>query len=185
MLDNLINLIKQNAGDEIINNPAIPNERNEEAVRETSDSIVGTLKNALAGGNFNDVMKMFAKGKADNDNPVVQQASGDLTNRLQNNFGLGQQQASGIAGGLVSKILNQFASKTADPNNSSFNAQDIFNQLSGGKTSGMNIQSLLSRFAGGLDKDGDGDVDMQDLKSMFAGGGGAGVIMDKVKGMFN
>jgi hypothetical protein len=185
MLDNLVNLIKQNAGDEIINNPAIPNDRNEEAVKETSDSIIGTLKNSLSGGNFNEVIKMFSQGQADNNSPVVQQAAGDLTGRLQNKFGLGQQQASGLAGGLVTKILNQFAGKTADPNDNGFNAQDIFNQLSGGKTSGMNIPSLLSKFKGGLDKDGDGDVDMQDLKSLFAGGGGAGVIMDKVKGMFN
>lgn len=185
MLDNLINLIKQNAGEEIINNPAIPNEKNDEAVKETSDSIIGTLQKSLAGSNFNDVIKMFSKGQADDNNPVVQQAAGDLTNRLQDKFGLGQQQASGIAGGLVTKILNQFAGKTADPNNNSFNVQDIFNQLSGGKTSGLNVQDMLSRFKGGLDRDGDGDVDMQDLKSLFAAGGGAGVIMDKVKGLFN
>jgi hypothetical protein len=32
MLENLQDLIKQHAGDAIINNPAIPNERNDEAV---------------------------------------------------------------------------------------------------------------------------------------------------------
>ena len=34
----------------------------------------------------------------------------------------------------------------------------------------------------GEDKDGDGDVDMADLQSIFAGGGS---MMDKVKGLFN
>ena len=77
----------------------------------------------------------------------------------------------------------QLAQKTVDPSDSSFNIQDIFNNLSGGKTGGMDLQGMLNRFGGGkLDKDGDGDVDMADLQSIFAGGGS---MMDKVKGLFN
>ena len=45
------------------------------------------------------------------------------------------------------------------------------------------MQGMLNKFGGGkLDKDLDGDVDFQDLKSIFSGGGG---IVDKVKGMFS
>ncbi|HEY0678131.1 MAG TPA: DUF937 domain-containing protein [Chitinophagaceae bacterium] len=182
MIENLINLIRQNAGDAITNNPAIPNERNEEAVKETGNSILSSLQGALSGGNIKDVIGMFTNGTASDNNPVVRQASGNLMDKLKQQFGLNTDQAAGIAGTVVPNVMNQLAQKTADPNDKSFDVQDIFNQLSGGKTSGMNVQGMLSKFKGGLDKDGDGDVDLQDLKSVFSGGGS---VMDKVKGMFN
>ncbi len=181
MLDNLINLIKQNAGESIINNPAVPNEKNDAAIQETGNSIFETLKNALAGGNIKDIFSMFNKGHADQSHPVVQDATIGAANNLQQKLGLDQQQASNIAGSLVPNVMNQLAQKTADPSDSSFNIQDIFNKLSGGKTSGMNISGLMDKFKGGLDKDGDGDVDLNDLKSAFSGGNG---IMDTVKGLF-
>ena len=55
MLDNLFNLVKQHAGNAIINNPAIPNEQNDEAVQVASTSIFDGLKNAISGGNVNDI----------------------------------------------------------------------------------------------------------------------------------
>jgi hypothetical protein len=182
MLENLINLVRENAGDAIINNPAIPNERNEEAVQDASHSVVDSLKNALAGGNVKDVMKIFS-GRTDPSNPVVQDATNSLSQNLSGKYGLDGGQASGIAGGLIPMILSQLAGRTSDPSNNGFNIQDIFNQLSGGKTSGVNMGSILNKFKGGLDKDGDGDVDLGDLTGLLSGGSGS--VMDKVKGMFN
>jgi hypothetical protein len=177
-----MDLIKQNAGDSIVNNPAIPNERNDEAIEEAKNSIVDNLQNALSGGGVKNVLSMFGGNEANVDqNPLVQQTSNDLTQRLQDKFNLDGQQASGIAGNLIPNILKQFAGKTADPGNNSFQIQDIFNQLSGGRTSGLDIGGLVSKYKGKLDADHDGDVDLQDLKGMFSGGN----VMDKVKGMFN
>ena len=80
--------------------------------------------------------------------------------------------------------MQNLVQKTNDPNDSSFDIQGIFNNLSGGSTSGFNMQALLTKFKGaGLDHDGDGDTDLQDLTKMVSGGGGG--ILDKVKGMFN
>ena len=182
MLENLINLVRQNAGDAVINNPAIPNEKNEDAVKGAGGSIIASLQNALSGGKITDVLGYFKNGS--NASPeIVQEATNNYANDLQTKMGLDAQQANNVASKVVPKTMDQLAAKTADPSDSSFNIQDIFNKLSGGKTGGMNIQSMLNKFGGGnLDKDGDGDVDLQDLKSMFAGGGG---MMDKVKGLFS
>jgi hypothetical protein len=179
MLENLFNLVKQQAGDTIINNPAIPNQKNDEAVQAAGSSIEDTLKNALAGGQLNDVMRLFANGQATAEQPVVQQATGSFMEKLQTQFGLNGSQAAGIANNLIPNVMNQLAQKTANPADNSFDVQQIFNQLSGGKTSGMNIQGMLNKLKGGLDSDHDGDVDLQDLKAMFSGGGS---VVDKLKG---
>jgi len=104
-------------------------------------------------------------------------------------FNLDQGAASNIAGKLVPGVLQNLVSKTNDPNDKSFDIQGIFNSLSGGKTGSLDIQGLLGKVtAGGLDKDGDGDTDLQDVMAMFSGGGnkagGGGGILDTVKGLF-
>ena len=181
MFENLINLVRQNAGDAVISNPSIPNEKNEAAVEAAGGSIMATLKNALAGGRLSDVLGFFRNGKQGSPE-LVQEATNNYAQDLQNNLDLAPAEASKTAATLIPQTMQQLATKTTDPSDNSFNIQDIFNKLSSNKTSGFNMEKMLSKFSGGkLDKDGDGDVDLQDLKSMFAGGGG---IMDKVTGMF-
>ena len=189
MLDNLLNLIRENAGSSIINNPAIPNERNEEAIATTGNSIVGGLQNMLGNGGIKDVLNLFGGQGIDiKNNPVAQNLSGNVIQDLMQKFNLDQGAASNIAGNLVPNVLQNLVSKTNDSNDSSFDIQGIFNSLSGGKTGSLDIQGLLGKVnSGGLDKDGDGDTDLQDVMSMFSGGGssksGAGVL-DTVKGLF-
>lgn len=190
MFENLLNLVKEQAGDAIVNNPAIPNEHNDAAIAETSSSIAGGLQQMIASGGIKDVMKLFGGQGGDlTNNPVVQNLSGGVIQSLMNKFNIGQGEASGIAGSLIPSVLQNLVSKTNNPNDSSFDIQGIFNSLSGGKTGGMDIAGLLGKVtSGGLDKDGDGDTDLSDITSMFSGGGSAtsgGGILDTVKGLFN
>lgn len=184
MLDQLTNLVKQYAGDAIINNPAIPNERNDEVINETSSSIAGGLQNMLSSGGAQDILKMFSGNQSVSNSAVTNNVSGGVIENLMNKFGLDRSAASGIANKLVPNVMQNLVQKTNDPNDSSFDIQGIFNNLSDGSTSGFNMQALLNKFKGaGLDQDGDGDTDLQDLTKMVSGGGGG--ILDKVKGMFN
>ena len=174
MLDKLLDLVKNYAGDAVVQNPAIPNEKNEEAVTAGGSSIIATLQNALASGRLNDVLGYFKGG---GNAGIVNEATNNYTEELQSKFGMNEDQAKDAASKVIPPAMEQLARKTNDPSDNSFDIQDIFNQLSGGKTGGIDVKGLLNRFgAGNLDKDNDGDVDLKDLQSMFAGGGAGGII---------
>lgn len=182
MLDNLMDLVRKYTGSAVTSNPAIPNEKNDAVTEQASNSIMDTLKNALNSGRISDVLAYFKKGGTDNDD-IVNEATSNYAQDLQSKQGLDAANAQQVAAKVVPQAMNEMAAKTADPNDKSFNIQDIFNNLSGGKTSGFNMEKVMNKFTGGkFDKDGDGDLDLQDLKSVFSGGGG---IADKVKGLFN
>ena len=184
MLDKIVDLIRNNASGAVVNNPAVPNEKNESAIRQGGNSIIETLKGALASGRLNDVLGYFKNGGSGNSD-LVNEATVNYSRDLQTNLGLNEKDATDVAAKVIPSSMNELANKTNDPADNGFNIQDIFNQLSGGKTGGLNIQNLLSKFgAGKLDKDGDGDVDFQDLKSMFTGDPASG-FMDTAKGFFN
>ena len=182
MIENLNSLVKQNADESIINNTVIPNERNEEAVEDASTAIEDSLKSSLSGGNVKEVANLF-NDTGDNvtSNPVTQQATGNFMDRLQSRFGLNVQQSANIANNLIPTVFKRLVQRTADPADKSFDIQKIFNEVSGGKTDGLNVQGMIAKFKGSMDKDGDGDVDLQDLKAFFSGTGG---VLDKVKGLF-
>ena len=184
MLDKLINLIRQHAGDSITNNPSIPNDKNEMAVETAGTSILDTLKNALAGGRLNDVLGYFKQGQAGSPE-LVGEATSNYSHELQNKLGIPSTAANQTASSTIPTAMDRFASRTADPSDNTFDIQDIFNMLTGNKTGGLNIQSLLNKFGGGqLDKDRDGDVDLQDLQALLTGSGGF-LGKSKAKGMFN
>ncbi len=192
MLEQLLNMVKEQAGAAIIQNPDIPDERNEEAVADVTSNIAGGLQQALAGGQFKDVLSLLGGRGGDlQNNPLANQLSGNAVESLMNKFNLNQGQAGNVVSNLLPGVLQNLISKTNDPSDNSIDLQGIFNSLTGGKTGGLDLQGLLGRVTqGGLDRDGDGDTDLNDIISMVKGGAaeqqqrGGGGMMDIVKGLF-
>ena len=134
MFDNLLNLVKEHAGDAIINNPAIPNEKNDEAIHTTTTSIVDTLKNQLGSGNLSSIMDMFNGSNVLG--AVGSTVQSNAVSDLMKKFGIDSAQANGIAGKIIPAVMEKFVKKTNDPNDNSFDLSDIINSLGGNSTSG-------------------------------------------------
>jgi hypothetical protein len=167
MFDQLLSLVKENAGSSIINNDAIPNNKNDEAVETATHSIVDTLKSKISSGNMDEVMQLF-NGNNPGSSSIAQGAQNNLIGSLMQKFGLNNAQAGGIASSLIPAVLGKLVHKTNDPNDKSFDLSSILSHFGG---SGFDVSSVLSKF--GL---GGGNQNTQESKE----GGG---IMDSLKNM--
>jgi hypothetical protein len=135
MFDNLLNLVKEHAGDAIVNNPAIPNEKNDEAISSTTNSIIDTLKGQLTSGNLTAITDMFKGGNV-NASSVASSVQSNVATDLMKKFGIDNAQASNIASSLIPKVMESFTKKTNDPNDSSFDLSSIMSSLGGGSAAG-------------------------------------------------
>ena len=80
MLDQLLELAKQYGADAVVKNNAIPNEKNDEVIKETGTSMLSGLQEMATSGNLGDLAGLFSgKSKLDSSNPVIKQ----LTENLQ------------------------------------------------------------------------------------------------------
>jgi hypothetical protein len=204
MLENLFNLIKEQGADDVINNPAIPNEQNNAVLTSATSSVAEEFQGVLAGGGLQNIMSLFGGGNNAGgggissllNNPIVGNIISNFTNKLTSQHGITPEQASGIAGNLIPNVISSLIGRTNNPNDSSFDMNSIIGSLTGGSGAtagggGFDLQGLLGKFTGGgLDANGDGHVGLNDIMSKVTAGAqqqqaqpsGGGGLMDMVKG---
>jgi hypothetical protein len=165
MFNQLMMLVQQNAGNAILNNDAIPNARNSEAIETVTHSITDTLSEAVQSGNLNGVMQLFHNGSNNvAASPLTGDMQGDLIHKLVQNFGLSEAQADSIASSVVPTVLSKFVYKANDPNDNSCNVSLILAHLGG---SNFDVSSLLNNF--GLAGNGSTNRSITNaFKNMFA-----------------
>ncbi|MBS1509734.1 MAG: hypothetical protein JST86_02740 [Bacteroidetes bacterium] len=197
MLEDLFKLVQSHAQDAVVNNPDVPNEKNDAVIADATHSVAEGFQGALAGGGLQNVISMFAGGGGNSssllNNPVVSNIISSFTNKLTNDHGVNNAAASGIASSLIPTVINSLISKVNDPNNSSFTLDNLLHSITGGQSSqvaaqqqpGFSFQNLISEFTGGGNGGGGG---LMNIVSQLAGGaqsqqqGGGGGLMDMIKG---
>jgi hypothetical protein len=173
MLEELFNLVKGAANDTVINNPEVPNEKNDEIVAEATNTVASGLRNIVAGGGAQNLLSLFGGNNSQQSggllsNPIVNMMIGHLSDKLMNKFNLGGTQANNVASGLIPNVISSLINKTKDPSNSTFSLDGLLHSITGGQSSQIAQQEGGS--GGGL----------MDILNQFGGSGGGGGLMDIV-----
>ncbi len=160
-----MNLVKQNAGSAIINNPAIPNQHNDAAIETVAQSMMGGLTQQAQGGGLGNLLGMVVGGGGNvQDNPVTQGVQQNVEQNLMQKLGISPQVAMSIASAVVPMVLGKLMNKAADPNDSSIDGNTIMGAATGQQgTDWMGMASSAMA---------DGKLDMNDLMRTVGGGGG-------------
>ncbi|WP_309642072.1 hypothetical protein [Flavobacterium sp.] len=184
MFEQLTQLVQQFGQDAVVKNDAVPNEHNEAVMNEASNSILDGLKNMVAQGNVSDLAGLFEGNNAsDASNPVVQKLTEQLSGNLGQKFGMSSDDASGVAGSLIPKVLGSLVGNAKDPNHKGFEVSDLVNAISGGNGN-SGLMDAVSKYGGqlGLDQNADGKVDMSDAMAAVTKKGGLGGLFGKLFG---
>ena len=197
MLENLFNLIKEQGVNDVINNPVIPNEKNDAVIGDATSSVAESFQGVLAGGGLQRILSLFGgnantgPGSSLLNNPIVGNIITNFTNKLTANHGIAGTQASNIANNLIPGVISSLINKTNNPNDPSFDINGIIGSLTGGAAgsgSGIDLQGLMGKLtSGGLDANGDGHIGLDDIISKVSSGAqqqqaGEGGLFNMIKG---
>ncbi len=136
LLDKITQIVQDYADDAIVKNPAVPNEKNNQAINETAASLMKQLSGKA--GSMGAIKDMFNPGQDLNSNATVSKISKNVAGDLSKKLGINSGAAADIVGKLIPVVLAKIKNRTNDPNDNEFNLDDIVGML--GKSGGfMNI----------------------------------------------
>ncbi|WP_461102889.1 hypothetical protein [Spirosoma koreense] len=179
MLETLMNLVQQHAGQAVINNPAIPNSQNDSVMQTIASSIMGGLGQQAQGGGLGNLLGMVANGGGNvQQNPVTQGVQQHVEQNLMQKLGISPQVAMSIAGAVVPMVLGKLMNKAADPNDNSVDGNSILGAATGNQ--GVDWMGAASSAMA------DGKLDMNDLMRVVGnqGGSGSGGLGGMLGGLF-
>ena len=180
MLDQLLGLVQQNSQQAIVQNPAVPNEQNNDVMQTLLGSITGGLQQEAQNGNVPGIMGLLSgkSGTTPNalmSNPIVAAIASKAVNAIMEKFGMSSSTAGGIVSSVLPGVLGGLISKVTNSGDSSLDFNSILGSLLGGSNtnntssqgSGFNFNEIGNAMA-------DGKLDMSDLVRMggsLMGGG--------------
>ncbi len=129
MFDQILDLVKEHLGNNPEVSAAIPSQQADAVQNEIASQVTNGLANQTsAQGGIAGLLSML-QGSIASGSPVTGAIEGGLVSSLASKFGLPPSVTGAIAGALPG-ILQKFASKAADPNDSSITIDSIPKSLS-------------------------------------------------------
>ena len=173
MLDQLLGLIQDHSQQAIVQNPAVPNEKNGEVMETLLGSITGGLQEQAQSGNIQGIMGLLSGNSGTSSsglmsNPIVAGIASKAINAITQKFGMSSGAAGGIVSSVLPGVLGSLISKVSNPGDSSLD----FNGMLGGLLGGGSNTAAPQTQSSGFDFNqigyamADGKLDMNDLMRM-------------------
>ncbi|WP_080239996.1 DUF937 domain-containing protein [Spirosoma rigui] len=167
MFETLMNLVQQQSGQAVINNPAIPNDQNDNVMQTVASSILGGLGQQAQGGGLGNLLGMVVNGGGNvAQSPVTAGVQQHVEQNLMEKLGISPQVAMSVASAVVPMVLSKLMHKASDPNDASVDGNTILGAATGQQgTDWMGMASSAMA---------DGKLDMNDLMRVVSGQQGGG-----------
>lgn len=180
MIDQLMQMIQQSGQQSVVENSEVPNENNDAILNEAQQSITSGLQGLASTGELNTLMESTNDPQQVAAHPSVQNISNNFMGSIMEKFGLSKGTAATIAASIIPMVIGKMMNKGGQQGGGGFDLGGLLSSLTGGNAapaqqgppqqqSGGGIMDTLSNLGAkfGLDKDGDGDVDMSDISKMI------------------
>lgn len=162
MLDQIMNKIREVGQSLVVNNAAIPNDHNEDVMHEAGTSIFSALQHRAQGGDVDGLSGLLSGNQ---EHPAVGEVQNNFLDNIRQKFGIGGRAASSVSA-LIPAVLGSLLNRSGGNGAGMGSLQGMLASLTGnGQGTGM-LSSLGTKL--GLDKDGDGDVDLKDLSGLLS-----------------
>ncbi len=177
-MNQLFEFIKNQAENILTQNPDINDAQNDQVYAEAENVITNGLK-SMNPGELEMLQNKVANGAINVDSPEIQGFTNQFTDSITSKLGLNGNTAKAIAAAIIPLLLSKLLGNKSNnaATTGGFNLESILgSMLGGGNANAGNqqggngglmdtISQIGAKF--GLDKDGDGDVDLNDLKKML------------------
>lgn len=129
MFEKLFQLVKNNAGTAVIDNPAIPVKYHEAVINEASSSIIEVLKSQVETGKIKDLIKFFQFSGYNNS--LVSSMVNRFANKLNNFYSIDPSSAWSAANSLIPPVMQEIVKQSKNEQNIEFGLANLLTKLNG------------------------------------------------------
>jgi len=136
MLNEVINLVKQEALGAITNNANIPADKRDAAVETTTSAIVDSFKDHFTPDNLSNIAGLLG-GSSSSSSSISNNLQNSVVSALSEKVGISKDVANSIATAVIPAVIGLFTKKVNDSNEPGFNIESLVKAFTGSNGGGI------------------------------------------------
>ncbi|HLN52173.1 MAG TPA: hypothetical protein VK212_00605 [Lentimicrobium sp.] len=145
MIEEVKSIVREYSDDAIINNPAIPNDKNEKAIETTANSLIEHIKDEARTGNTHALLDILKKNDDPALNPSVNRVSTGVAGDLVKKLGVDNSTAMGVVNKIIPPIIDKIRTKANDPGEKEINLNNFLGSFNRGGNLMDSVKNIFGR----------------------------------------